>query len=489
MMDTINTFIDEEENNDYFIAKVSYDEFVNVYSKSEKSFIDKHMAGILKICIKNTKAKHNQNLKEKILNLFDNEITFLIRKPVIITINSSTCIELIPVIFAHNTDDEIYGCYNMDMNELQNKSSIYITSALITLSKKESMASYKIIGIKQILSHYIDCSDYRKFLNKINICLTRHSKAIDTCITNKMRKKTEFSTSAPIRIESIHKLKKYYNELTEDGTNKDTKIYIEKKLDGVRCIAYCTYIPNAVNKVILKTRNNIPITSQHHIEEEIIKLTREIKTNIILDGELMCDDMPAYEIAAACNSQVTDIKLRYEIFDVFLEMMPKMIYSERINFLDNMILSSMNGVVKLNHIKQTQSMCVFSWNDIIDFINECKRDDEEGVIIRNGNAPYTKKSAEDPFPIYKYKFFTEDKFICCGITHDNDENIIYIFKTYDTHGNEVEFNCQLSASLDVKKQLYHDFIKKIYCPIGAQFSIRYKAINKFGIPEHATVIS
>lgn len=168
--------------------------------------------------------------------------------------------------------------------------------------------------------------------------------------------------------------KSYEDE--ERKINWDRKVFIQPKLDGMRCLAY----KNAAGDVVLKSRDGKMIENMDHIKRGL----ENLKQDVILDGELYChglsfqDNMKLIKKYRENESE----QIQYHVYDV---VSPKS-FEERF-FITDLTEHFVKYPVNAPFVK-VQTELVVNGNAVKNKHIAFLELGYEGTIIRHGEMGY-----------------------------------------------------------------------------------------------------
>ena len=282
------------------------------------------------------------------------------------------------------------------------------------------------------------------------------------------------------------KIKEFFEELNITfNTNKDwhelpmlaqpikkvkdapNSMYVQPKLNGVRCIAKMHE-----GKILLCSRGgkyyNLP-----HIVKSLENIF-EKNPNIILDGEIYKHGVPLGKITGAVARKEKDMFneptwLEYHIYDV---VSSTLLQEDRINVIDgmNILYGSLNSIffVKTELIIYARHMF---------YHDKFVQDGYEGAILRNPQGKYYIGFRDKV--LIKIKNFIDEEFEIIGCNIDETKSIgdSFTFKLQNNI-NQQTFNARPRGSRKEKERWYNN-IDKI---IGKQATVRYQERTETGLP-------
>jgi bifunctional non-homologous end joining protein LigD len=152
-----------------------------------------------------------------------------------------------------------------------------------------------------------------------------------------------------------------------DIKNKHLKWFGQRKIDGVRCLAVCNN-----GFVVLKGRNGTDYTDKF---PEIVEELKNYSGGF--DGEIVCDTFEHTGSRVHTQNKLKSKLLakeypaRFVVFDI-LENKP---YKERLEILKN---KNLRGCVEM----------IETTNDLIGLWEKAKKENWEGIVIKNPDSDY-----------------------------------------------------------------------------------------------------
>jgi ATP-dependent DNA ligase len=220
-------------------------------------------------------------------------------------------------------------------------------------------------------------------------------------------------------------------------------IYVQPKLDGVRCIAY-----KQKDKIILQTRTGMIITSLLHIEHELADITD------VLDGELYNPSIPFNELAGIVRrKEMTEesLNVQYHVYDI-INRDPFDKRLERLN--------------ALNYKHTVETRLVHNFYPVF---KEYIEKGYEGIMLRTIKGLYKAGRSKD---LMKYKEFMEDEFEIIGYEEGKGKDkgtVIWICPG---------FKVRPQGTLEERRELFKNAEKYI----GKKLTVIYQELSEYGIP-------
>lgn len=172
--------------------------------------------------------------------------------------------------------------------------------------------------------------------------------------------------------------------------------FIQRKLDGVRCIAI-----RHPRRVELLSRMGKPITTMGHIEKQ---LEQAMEPGEIWDGELYLHGTPFQTLSSWIKrKQEHSLYVQYHVYDVI----DTGNFTDRYDDIDNVI-----------HVEDHSHIKTLSWQKVVshDEIKKCHdvyvQEGYEGAILRHNGCPY--KAGYRSRDLLKVKVFLDDEFEIVG---------------------------------------------------------------------------
>jgi DNA ligase 1 len=281
-------------------------------------------------------------------------------------------------------------------------------------------------------------------------------------------------------------------------------VYVQPKLDGMRCISYLKNNNNPTYKdVIIYTRRKKDYPSNavnDAIRQELLPILQQLygeykdNESIYLDGELYNHNVKLQKInhlARAEHLEDTDDKIEYWIYDAFYPSVVKTLTFER----REVILSNIQKLVdKSNILHYTETVIIKNEQDLDKKYNEYIKNGYEGMMIRNKEGIYSTSakgsSGLRSINLLKRKEVFSDEFEIVGWTQGSAGKeigaIIWICQTKEGK----QFNVTPNMDYEERYKIYNE-CKKDFNNIYANryLTIEYRGLSEDKIPQHAKGIS
>jgi len=178
--------------------------------------------------------------------------------------------------------------------------------------------------------------------------------------------------------------------------------------------------------VIPTNRRGLITSIQVEVEEALKKLSQELKMNFTLDTEDMGDHLVIFDILCLDNEN-----LRSQAFHV---------RSTKLHFMHSEILRL--GLFELLRIELP--IVPASLDVVSKYIGQARKQNEEGVVIRNGTAVYTPGRPNSGGPCLKYKFV--EQATCKVLLQNGDRRSVSLAVMRDQEAYIPIGNCTIPAN-------------------------------------------
>lgn len=322
---------------------------------------------------------------------------------------------------------------------------------------------------------------------------------VNTKLLAKEHEKNQTSDVARIR----PMLAKTYGK--EKGKSKiaEYPVYVQRKYDGVRCLAYI----DENSDVKFMTRQGKEILHFTHIRDIITDMFTELDTpdRYVFDGELYAHGNMCFEEMAGLirkkkpsrENMIDMHKIHYEIYDVIMLDHLDETYENRREWLLN-IFSVIEDDRKvsadedkdttddtkeeeidtepyINPVVLSESMLVNSEEEVEEYHEAFVADGFEGLIIRTVDGKYgIDKRSKD---LLKYKKFMEEEFEIVGYNEGQGSDagtVVWVAKTAD----DKEFSVRPMGTHENRSKM----LDEAESYIGKQLTVKFFEYTRDGIP-------
>ena len=243
------------------------------------------------------------------------------------------------------------------------------------------------------------------------------------------------------------------HKVNENRIDFSEKVFIQPKLDGVRCI----FTKNGAYSRTGKEFHNL-----QHIKIDLEKFFED-QPNAVLDGELYNHDLrDDFEqiISLVRKQKPTDEDrlnahklIQYHVYDTIIEGLS---YKDRLNWL----LSSKN--LQSDSVISVETIEVYGYNGAKAMHNDFLNKGYEGSILRLNGSYQQKRS----YNLQKFKDFSDTEATIIGYEAGKGKftGLIGKFLMVDDDGNE--FGCPIGKGYNYSDRRYileniHDYIGKV----------------------------
>lgn len=266
---------------------------------------------------------------------------------------------------------------------------------------------------------------------------------------------TEECTYLPMLAQNYWKeVKGKPREVTSVGKKLPTRVFMQRKLNGVRCIA------RWVNgKVVLSSRAGKPWHIDHIRDEMRCLLPQEVA----FDGELYIHRVPLQTITSlARDYREESHELRYYVYDCVHLEKPLTPQYDRLLMLANLLEEIPEGwKTKLVDSVHT------SIPKLAEFEREYVKKGYEGIMIRDPAAPY-RWGVRSP-GLLKYKSFFDAEFTVLDVEEGKgkfEKCAVFVCKN---DKNDETFSVSPKVDTPTKKLMWKN--RKMY--IGKKYTVRF----------------
>lgn len=258
-------------------------------------------------------------------------------------------------------------------------------------------------------------------------------------------------------------------------------VFIQPKLDGVRCLIY----KGEDGQIIFQSRQNTIYEEFGHLLPELQHLISQIsdQEGLILDGELYTHGIQFEKITSMVRSSKGKRKnieeLNYHIYDCFYSgdsnlSKNQMPYSERYQ-----VLKSAFGDTIYSKLILVETTIANSKRDIEDFHTHYTNliNPYEGVMIRTLNGAYKQQGRSKD--LQKYKKFMDEEFEVIGHHEGTGGHAgIAIFECTSNVNKEKIFSVTMQGTLESKRKMMEN-VRDYY---GKMLTVKYQEKSDEGIP-------
>lgn len=280
------------------------------------------------------------------------------------------------------------------------------------------------------------------------------------------------SVEAPV-VSTAVPLPMLAQDYNKRGKSIQFPCLVQRKLDGVRCVA---------SSKGLFSRNGKVFPHLQHIKAEVRKVA-DIAENgaILLDGELYSDSLTFQEIVGLVKKEklkpADEVKLKqihlciYDVIDTSVD-----------NEARNAMLSKLFATNKFQNLRQLGSELCESREKVSEFHARYVAEGYEGLMLRNREGKY--RVGVRSTDLQKYKEFDDAEYKVTGYKEgDGLEKgcVIWICKT----AKNQEFAVRPRGTREARAEL----LKEADSYIGKKLTVRYQELTTDGLPRFPVGIS
>ena len=271
-------------------------------------------------------------------------------------------------------------------------------------------------------------------------------------------------------------------ELDLDKPNIKFPVYIQPKLDGVRCLVYL----DNCGQLVFQSRQNTIYEPFEHLVPELKTLISsfENRKDLVIDGELYIHGAAFEKITSIVRrhskSKHPEVAtLKYHIYDCF--------YSGDGNISKNNIgYGDRYETLKTAFEQQTYEHLVLVETKVAANMEEIENFHTyyttmarpyEGIMIRNKDSPYKQQGRSKD--LLKYKKFHDDEFVVIGHHEGTGAHKgTPIFECQSKVKEGKVFSVTLQGTIESRRQML-DQVKSYY---GKLLTVKYQEISADGAP-------
>jgi ATP-dependent DNA ligase len=329
---------------------------------------------------------------------------------------------------------------------------------------------YGIIGSKITISNKKEINDIKKAKTKVNA--EWRKKKESGFEENEIKSKLKTNVIKPM---GAYKLEEHFNKIKYP-------CYVQRKLDGFRCISNIVSISTSDLIVKMYSKGMKEFSYLNHIKKEIIKI-KELcnNSNIYLDGELYENKLRLHEISslvmkkyASKEDEKNMEKISYYIFDIFNINNLKETFEERYIFLSNIFKK-----YKFKYLKLVSCEKVNSLDNIYKLNDNYLYEGYEGVIVRNMNGIYKLNSKS--YDVLRTKEFKKKDFEIIGATEsDGTHKGAILWNLQCLNNKKKSFWAIPIGTIKERIILYNNYIKNPSKYIGKIAKVKFLEITNEG---------
>ena len=255
--------------------------------------------------------------------------------------------------------------------------------------------------------------------------------------------------------------------------------YVQRKLDGVRCVA----VPSRG----MYSRNGKQFPHLEHIGADVDRFGKAAALpNIILDGELYSDELSFQEIVGIVKKEtlypddkIKMAKIYLYVYDCIVLDQPAMTYKDRYESLQHAFSSAAQSFPSLRLLPTADCE---SQDDMKRLHGEYVAEGYEGIMLRKKDGIY-KVGHRSP-DLQKYKEFCDAEYPVIGFKQgDGDEKGCVIWQCRTPAG--LEFAVRPRGTRVDRAELFTNGASFV----GKLLTVRYQELTTDGVPRFPVGIS
>jgi DNA ligase-1 len=316
-----------------------------------------------------------------------------------------------------------------------------------TTAKQQAILEAQREWTKKVKQGYNERNESDSFVKKEN--LSKGTTGIKPMLATEFEK-TSFASSS--------------------SSSSSFPLYIQPKLDGVRCLVYLS----EEGKLVFQSRQNTIFDTVQHLTAELTDIfttlqnSRLQKQQFVLDGELYIHGTPFNEITSMVrkSNHIDASLLQYHIYDCFLLDDPTVPFTDR-----NAILTRLSEERTYKNIVFVETRQANSLDEIETFHKyyTTLADPYEGIMIRKMNSHYKQQNRSKD--LQKYKKFFDEEFEIVGFnegTGSHSGTPIFICKSNENP--EKTFKATMQGTIESRRKM----MANIGDYMGKMLTVKYQ---------------
>lgn len=278
-------------------------------------------------------------------------------------------------------------------------------------------------------------------------------------------------------------------------------LYIQCKLDGVRCICYLSKPNTSWHNVVLYSRSQKDFPSLDYLKQVLYVYLNDLYDvekgqSIYLDGEIYKHGKRLQDISGEARNASNTVKNQYHLYDCFYPLELNTKFSQRHKQLQQLflVMKENNDTAARAVIKYVKTTLVHDVKTVNKLFDTFIANGYEGAILRNVNAIYISSATSANTrskQLVKMKNKFTDEFIIIGFTQGTKGKdvgaIIWIVKTVDNHEFTVTPKDMTYAE---RKALYAECLLSFDSKyLDKQLTVEYEDMSANGIPLRAKAVA
>lgn len=276
-------------------------------------------------------------------------------------------------------------------------------------------------------------------------------------------------------------------------------LYVQPKLDGVRCLMFLKKKNGGVKNVVAYTRAKKPFPSIEYLKKIAYPYLNALydddkNQSIYLDGELYKHGKKLQDISGDSRNESTDTSItninrnEYHIYDCFYREELNTPFAQRYEQL-----SALYDALDLEDAKVIRKVPTYLVKNMIEASKKYTQFTKmgyEGAMLRNANGPYQSSASTRSNDLVKMKPKFTDEFEIVGFTDGSKGKdkgaIIWICQTDDQQFNVTPKDISYAERYELYNDAVENFDEKY---LGRMMTVEYEDLSSAGVPLRAKALT
>ena len=259
-------------------------------------------------------------------------------------------------------------------------------------------------------------------------------------------------------------------------TNKKWPVYVQPKLDGVRCLMYWDG-----HQVVMytRTRKEYPHNPSNDAVREAVRPLLLKNKGMYLDGELYNHTLRLQDISHLTRSGAGGSEeVDYWIYDIII---PSLVFSERTRMLRRMYITGCGS-----RIHFTPTHLVTDLTELNDYYNKFLNDGYEGMMVREVDGTYGIGTRSRN--LLKRKEVFTNEFEVVGFTQGTGRDVgAVIWKCCTTEG--LSFNVVQNGTYEERYKMFKECEENFTDKYANRLiTVEYRGLSEDNVPQHGRAI-
>ena len=279
-------------------------------------------------------------------------------------------------------------------------------------------------------------------------------------------------------------------------------LYLQPKLDGVRCLAYLKKKNGGADNVVLYSRTQKEFPSVDYLKVLLYDYLNDLfdvenSQSIFLDGELYQHGKKLQDISGMARKS-SNGKNEYHIYDCFYPEELYVKYSDRKKQLDHIFSAIIKNAIpdELKYLHPVETILINDENTLNKQFNAFIKNKYEGAICRNPNGCYLANPTKTGSfmrsnDLIKMKKKFTDEFEVIGFTDGTKGKdkgaIIWILKNSTGHifnvtPKDISYEERYKLFIDCQENFNKKYKNRL-------LTVEYEDLSKNGVPQRAKALT